>query len=217
MHLASMHGLDKIMINAIIRTMKKEINSKNLENMEQQLQNEGMQMTDLFYKFPEMKRSLFRFTNELKIIEDEILKDFLITERDPETSEIWLVIKNEHLIELILKTFADEDKKAIIDLIRDKPETIPKILERCKIPNTSGYRKMNQLIDDKMIMTTGLDETFEGKRAILYKSIIQQIQILINGNEVVAKIFVNQETLDSSEIIRTIIEINQGKAKALAN
>ena len=60
-------------------------------------------------------------------------------------------------------------------------------------------------------------ETFEGKRAILYKSIIQKIQILINGNEIVAKISVNNETLNSSEIIRTIIEINQGKTKPLTN
>ena len=212
-----MQGLDEIIVNAIIHTVKKEINSKDLDGIEQQLQNSGMHMADIFYKFPEMKRSLFRFTNDLKIIEDEILKDFLAIEHTPGTSEIWLVIKNQYLIEIILKTFADEDKKAIIDLIRDKPETIPKILERCKIPNTSGYRKMNQLIDDKMIMTTGLAETFEGKRAITYKSIIQKIQILINGNEIIAKIVVNQKTLDSSEIIRAIVEINQDKAKTLAN
>jgi hypothetical protein len=176
-----------------------------------------MQITEIFSKFPEMKKSLLRFTDDLKIIEDNILRDFLVVEQNLETPEIWLVIKNQHLTELILKTFADQDKKAIMDLIRDEPDTIPKILERCKIPNTSGYRKMNQLIDEKMVIATGLAETFEGKRAILYKSIIQKIQILINGNEIVAKIFVDHETLDSSEIIRTIIEINQGKTKPLAN
>jgi hypothetical protein len=212
-----MHGLDDIIVNAIVQTVKKEISSKNLEDIEQQLQNDGMQMTDMFYKFPEMKKSLFRFTDDLKIIEYEILKDFLIIEQNPETLEIWLVIKNQYLTELILKTFADEDKKAIIDLIRDKPETIPKILERCKIPNTSGYRKMNQLIDEKMVVMIGLAETFEGKRAIMYKSIIQKIQILINGNEIISKIFVTKETLDTSEIIRAITEINQDKAKTLAN
>lgn len=212
-----MRGLDEIIVNAIMHTVKKEISSKNLEDMEQQLQNYGMQMTEIFYKFPEMKKSLFRFTDDLKIIEDEILKDFLIVEQDSKTSEIWLVIKNQYLIESILKTFADQDKKAIMDLIRDEPETIPKILERCKIPNTSGYRKMNQLIDEKMVTATGLAETFEGKRAILYKSIVQGIQILINGNEIIAKISVDHETLNSSEIIRTITEINQGKPKYLAN
>ena len=212
-----MRGLDEIIVNAIIRTVKKEINSKDFEGIEQQLQSHGMQMTDMFYKFPEIKKSLFHFTNELKIIEDKILKNFLAIEQDSETSEIWLVIKNQHLTELILKTFTDEEKKAIMNIIRDSPETIPKILERCKIPSTSGYRKMNQLIDKKMVMTTGLAETFEGKRAILYKSVIQKIQILINENEVIAKILVDQETLDFSEIIRIITEINQGIAKTVAN
>lgn len=212
-----MRGLDEIIVNAIMHTVKKEISSKDLEDIETQLQNYGMKMTEIFYKFPEMKKSLFRFTDDLKIIEDEILKDFLIIEQDPKTPEVWLVIKNQYLTELILKTFADQDKKAIIDLIRDEPETIPKILERCKIPNTSGYRKMNQLIDEKMVTPTGMAETFEGKRAILYKSIIQKIQILVNGNEIVTKIAVNHETLKSSEIINTIIAVNQGKTKPLAN
>lgn len=212
-----MRGLDEILVNAIMQTVKKEISSKDFEGMEQQLQNHGMHVTDMFYRFPEMKKSLFHFTNELKIIEDKILKNFLVIEQDPETSEIWLVIKNQHLTELILKSYADEEKKAIMDLIRDTPETIPKILERCKIPNTSGYRKMNQLIDEKMVVTTGLAETFEGKRAILYKSIIQKMQILINANEIIAKILVDQETLDSSEIIRTITEINQNKTKTVTN
>lgn len=212
-----MRGLDQIIVNAIMHTVKKEISSKDLEDIEMQLQNYGIQMTEIFYKFPEMKKSLFRFTDDLKIIEDEILRDFLITELDSETSEIWLVIKNQYLTELILKTFADQDKKAIMDLIRDEPETIPKILERCKIPNTSGYRKMNQLIDEKMVMATGMTETFEGKRAILYKSVIQRIQILINGDEVIVKISVDHETLDSSEIIHTIVEINRDRTKSLAN
>lgn len=196
--------------------MKKEISSKNLEDIEQQLQTHGMQMTDIVYRFPEMKESLLHFTNELKIIEDRILKDFIVIEHNAGTSETWLVIKNPYLTEAVLKTFADWEKKTIIDLIRDKPETIPKILERCKIPNTSGYRKMNQLIDDKMIIATGLAETFEGKRAILYKSMIQKIQIMINGNRIVAKIAVDQETLDSSQIIRTITEINRSGAKTVA-
>ncbi len=212
-----MRGLDEIIVNAIMHTVKKEISSKDLEDIETQLQNYGMKMTEIFYKFPEMKKSLLRFTDDLKIIEDEILKDFLIIEQDPKTPEVWLVIKNQYLTELILKTFADQDKKAIIDLIRDESETIPKILERCKIPNTSGYRKMNQLIDEKMVTPTGMAETFEGKRAILYKSIIQKIQILVNGNEIVTKIAVNHETLKSSEIINTIIAVNQGKTKPLAN
>lgn len=212
-----MRGLDSILVNAIIQTIKKEIDSKNIKDIEQQLQMQGMQMTDMFYRFLEMKGSLLHFTNELKVIEDEILRDFLITEYDQNTSETWLAIRNPYLTELVLKTFADGEKKAIIDLIRDRPETIPKILERCKIPNTSGYRKMNQLIDDKMVIATGLAETFEGKRAILYKSIIQKIQILINGNEIVAKIAVDKETLDSSQIIRTITEISRGKAKTVAS
>ncbi|HSA97496.1 MAG TPA: hypothetical protein VLF17_00255 [Candidatus Nitrosotenuis sp.] len=211
-----MLGLDGMLVHAIMQTVKKEIRAKDFEGIEHQLQDHGMQVTDMFYRFSEIKESLLQFTDELKTIEDKILRNFLTVEQGP-TLEIWLAIKNQFMAELILKSFADEEKKAIIDLIRDTPETIPRILERCGIPNTSGYRKMNQLIDEKIVVSAGMAESFEGKRAILYRAVIQKLQILINGNKITVKILVDQKTRDSSEIIRAIAEINQRKAKTAAN
>ena len=205
-----MLSLDKIIANAIIHSIRNEIASKKLETMEQQLrENFGLEITDIFHKFEDMKIALFNFTSELKNIEDKILNNFLIVEKDSASNEIWLMINNRYLTELILKTFADEDKKTIIDLIRNNAETIPRILERCGLPNTSGYRKMNQLIEDNMIISTGLTETFEGKRAILYKSVIHKIQIFINKNNIQAKIQIDKDMLDSSEIIQTIMTISK--------
>jgi len=71
---------------------------------------------------------------------------------------------------------------------------------------------MNQLIEDGFVTPIGLAETFEGKRAILYKSIIQKIQIIINRNVIITKILIPKEIVNSSQIVRTITEVIQGKA-----
>lgn len=125
-------------------------------------------------------------------------------------NETWLTIKKRYLTESILKTFADEDKKLILGFMSVKAETIPMTLMLCKIPNTSGYRKVRQLIDDGFVIPTGLVETFDGRRTMLYRTIIHGIQTIINKSEVFAKIAVPKEILSSSVMVRTIIEVSQG-------
>ena len=120
-------------------------------------------------------------------------------------------------IEMILKTYADGDKKMILDFTRDKSETVPRILSLCNLPNTSGYRKMNQLIDEGFVVPVGLAESFEGKRAILYKSLIQKIQITINKDNVLTAILVPKEILRSSQVINTVLLINQNHTKRQFN
>lgn len=208
-----MNELDGFLFKSILQAIKNQINTEKIRSIEQKLhQKHGLKFSDLLNKFDEVKTSLFEFEFELKKIEDEILRDFLTVETDDTTSEKWLVIKNKYLTEIILKTFADEDKKAILDLTRDNAETIPKILVLCNLPNTSGYRKTNQLIEDGFVTPIGLAETFEGKRAILYRSIIQKIQIIINRNAIITKILIPKEIVNSSQIVRTITEVIQGKA-----
>ena len=208
-----MNELDGFLFKAILQAIKNQINTEIISGIEQKLQRgQGLKFSDLFNRFNEVKNSLIEYESELKKIEDEILRDFLTVEVVDSAAEKWLVIKNKYLTELILKTFADEDKKAILDLTRDNTETIPKILVLCNLPNTSGYRKMNQLIEDGFVTPIGLAETFEGKRAILYRSIIQKIQIIMNRNEIITKILIPKEIIDSSQIVRTITNEIQGKA-----
>lgn len=211
-----MNELDGFLLKAILQAIKSELNTERIKSLEQTLQQEhGLGFSDLLGKFDELKNSLFEFENELKKIEDRVLRNFLLVE--PKDAERWLVIKNRHLTEAILKTFADEDKKSILDLTRERAESIPKILARCNLPNTSGYRKMNQLIEDAFVMPTGMTETFEGKRAILYKSIIQKIQIIINKNDIIAKLLVPHEMVISSQIVKTLTRVDQGKVDTLVN
>lgn len=210
-----MNGLDTLLYRAILQSIQNELNVEKFQQIDKKLQQEhGIKFSELGSKPNEIKNQLFQFENDLKKIEDNLLKNFLLIENH--FSETWLVITNKHLTELILKTFADEDKKLMLDFTRTKSETIPKILSLCNLPNTSGYRKMKQLIGDGFVIPDGLAETFEGRRALLYKSIIQKIQITIDKSDIFAKILVPKEDINSSEIIKTVIDTNKGK-RILAN
>ncbi len=209
-----MNGIDTLLHKAILQSIQKEIDSKKFQDIEQSLQEQGIKFSDLINKFGEIKKPLFEFEEELKRIDDLVLRGFLVVEKGH--GETWLTIKNRYLTESILKTFADEDKKQILDFTRTKSETIPRTLVSCNLPSTSGYRKMRQLIDDGFVIPAGLVETVEGRRTMLYESIIQKIQIVIDKNEIHAKISVPKEVIDSSGIVKMLVEAGRGK-RIIAN
>jgi len=208
------NGIDILLHKAILQSIQKEIDSKRFHDIEQSLQKQGIKFSDLINKFGEIRKPLFEFEEEMKRIEDVVFREFLVIEKSH--GETWLTIKSHYLTESILKTFADDDKKRILDFMRTKSETIPRTLVSCNLPNTSGYRKMRQLIDDGFVIPAGLVETIEGRRAMLYKSIIQKIQIVIDKNEIHAKISVPKEVIGSSGIVKMLVEAGQGK-RIIAN
>ncbi len=208
-----MQGLDILLTKAIVQSIQDKLDDEKIQNINKKLEaDHGLKFEEIFNKYDDMRSSLHQFEAELKNIEDNVLRNFLIIENTVK-NDTWVLVRDRHLAEMILKTYADADKKAILDLTRDRAETIPKILSLCNLPNTSGYRKMNQLSDDGFVAPVGLAESFEGKRAILYKSLIQKIQITINKDNVLTAILVPKETLRSSQVIDAVLLINQNHTK----
>lgn len=208
-----MQGLDILLTKAIVQSIQDKLDVEKIQNMNKKLETDhGLKFEEIFNKYDDMRRSLHQFETDLKNIEDSVLRNFLTIDKTIK-NDILILVRDKHLAEIILKTFADGDKKTILDFTRDQSETVPRILSLCNLPNTSGYRKMNQLIDDGFVVPVGLAESFEGKRAILYKSLIQKIQITINRGSILTAIVVPKEALRSSQVINTILFINQNHIK----
>ncbi len=104
----------------------------------------------------------------------------------------WVTLENSHLIETVLKSVGDEDKKNILNAVIDEPRTISEILDIAMVPKTSGYRKINALILDRMLVPQGYDTTHDGKRVTTYKAIFDNISIMIEKNKVIVKIHTAQ-------------------------
>ena len=116
----------------------------------------------------------------------------------------WITIRDESLSKIFLESFGDPDKKAILNTVLDKPHIVADILKTCKIPQTSGYRKINGLIKDGLLIANGQSVTSDGKKVTKYETLFQNVNIEIEKNSVKVKVQMKKNSLTGSSILQVI-------------
>jgi len=96
----------------------------------------------------------------------------------------WINIEEKSLIPLIIETFVDPEKKKILNHTSQRALTVPQILDICKMPTTSGYRKINSLIKSGLLFKSSVDNIKSGRRINKYRSIFEDVKIKIEKNKV---------------------------------
>ena len=104
----------------------------------------------------------------------------------------WFTIEDQTYTRTILHAFGDDDKKNILLALANNPKTINEVLTKCNIPKTSGYRKINSLINEKLIVANGFGHSDDNKRITAYVSIFSDLKIDFIKNKVTVKIHPNK-------------------------
>lgn len=110
-----------------------------------------------------------------------------LTKVNKNYGEDWITIEEQDLLKLVLESFAEEDKRKILNSVVDKALPVSDILEMCNIPTTSAYRKINSLIKAGLLKT----ERFIGvgkSRKRTYRSLFENVRIRINKNKIIVKV-----------------------------
>ena len=84
---------------------------------------------------------------------------------------------------LILQSYADQDKKMILDAT-ESPKAILDIIDECKLPQTSTYRKINSLIRNGLLIPDGQISVKYGKNVTTYVALFKSVEINIIKNDV---------------------------------
>jgi len=92
-------------------------------------------------------------------------------------------IKKKSFAWLIVKTYADSDQKKILDAAQ-KPRIICDIIDKCNLPQTSTYRKMNLLIQNGLLVPYGSMVMKHGKVVTRYVSLFENLEINIEKNNI---------------------------------
>lgn len=112
-------------------------------------------------------------------------------------------ISDPVLSQTILKAFGDDEMSKILNASIGEPWTITEILEKLHIPTTSGYRKINFLIENGLLVKSGQDFTSNRRAVDKYKSLFDNVNIDFN-NKITVNVQFTQEVIASSTVLQTI-------------
>jgi hypothetical protein len=93
----------------------------------------------------------------------------------------WLEITDPSIIDLIMENYGDPLGRKILMCATDAPKTVMDILLICAIPQTTGYRKILNMIEDQILIPFDTIRKNGGKRTGRYITTFTDIQIKINN------------------------------------
>ena len=155
-----------------------------------------------FHKFDGVLREFFGAGADG--LETKFLQNIIDLKQQKKSSDNWIIIKDQELAKIFLESFADEDKKSIIGTVLDKSLIIADILDACNVPQTSGYRKINQLIDAGLLISNGYSVATDGKKIKKYESIFDNIKMDIEKNIIVVKVQLKKTSIQDSVVLQVI-------------
>ena len=200
------NSLDNLLAPSLRQSIEVNLGKSTLNKIEQRLmERHGMGIAQAikdFHKFDSVLREFFGAGADG--LETKFLQNIIDLKQHKKGVDSWVIIKDQRLAKIFLESFADEDKKAIIGTVLDESLIIADILENCNVPQTSGYRKINQLINDGLLISNGYEISTDGKKIKKYNTIFDNVKMDIEKNVIVVKIQLKKSSFQESTILQVI-------------
>ena len=199
-----MSGLDSLLAKSLTGTIRENLGDRTLQKIEQRIfERHGINLTKAVENFAILDGVLREFFGGgAEGLERQFMKHVIALEQTSGQEKEWITIEDYRLSTIILKALGDDDKNKILNAVISKPMIISDILFVTQIPQTSGYRKVNSLIEDGLLIAEGHDTLADGKMVTKYKTLFENVQINIVQNKITIKIQVPEKSLKSSTVIQ---------------
>ncbi|TBR24982.1 MAG: transcriptional regulator [Candidatus Nitrosotenuis sp.] len=196
-----MVGIDRLLSKSLDTVIRENLGARTVQKIENRLvEKYGITLTESIEQFQKLDSVLREFFgSSADGLENKFLKN--VCEIKLVNGEKQIYIENSSLTKIILESFGDDDKKKILGVINGDALIISEIIERCDIAQTSGYRKINSLIDDGLLVPSGYISTTDGKKVTKYRSIFNNINIEIIKNKINVSLYLPESDFATSSIL----------------
>jgi len=200
------NGLDNLLVNSLRKSIEENLGKETLNKIEQRLmERHGLGLVQAIKDFHKLDSVLREFFGaDADGLEQKFLKNIVSIEKSKQSHSNWIHIKDQELSKIFLESFADSDKRLIIGSVMDESLIISDITKKCQMPQTSGYRKINFLINNGLLVSSGFELTQDGKKVKKYETIIDNVIMEIVKNSVSVKIQLKKSFLNESSILQTM-------------
>ncbi len=200
-----MSGIDRLISVALSTDIKKKLGIDMLKKVERELFLEhGMSIKlsiEHFQKFTNVLKNNSNF-DITKFEKNSINKIIKIKKREHDYN---VIIVDTELSDLILELFSDSESRKIISSLLENEYTIPQVLKESKVPKTSGYRKIENLIIKGLIIESGKILS-ESKKISKLQCVFQEIKLDIKKEKIIVNGIVSKKMFEKSTSMKSIIE-----------
>jgi uncharacterized membrane protein YheB (UPF0754 family) len=200
-----MSGIDRLISAALSTEIKKKLGIDMLKKVERELFLEhGMSIKlsiEHFQKFTNVLKNNYNI-DIIKFEKNSINKIIKIKKREHDYN---VTIVDTKLSDLILELFSDSEARKIISSLLENEYTIPQVLKESKVPKTSGYRKIENLIINGLIIESG-KVLSESKKISKLQCVFQEIKLNIKKEKIIVNGIVTKKMFEKSTSMKSIIE-----------
>ena len=200
-----MGGIDKLISTGLSTKIKKEIGLDVLKKVERELFLEhGMSIKlsiEHFQKFINILKKNSHI-NINKFEKDCINKIIKIRKKN---DKYYVSVIDSKLVNLIFESLGDSESRKIISILLENEYTIPQILKESKIPKTSGYRKIEDLLISGFLIETG-KVLSESKKISKIRCVFQEVSINVKEDKISVNGIISKKLFEKSTSMKSIVE-----------
>ena len=200
-----MVGIDKLISTGLSLKIKKEIGLDVLKKVERELFLEHGMSIKLSIEHFEKFINVFKKNSNIninKFEKDCINKIIKIRKKDDK----YLVnVIDSELVNTIFEFLGDSESRKIISILLENEYTIPQILKESKIPKTSGYRKIEDLLISGVLIETGKILS-ESKKISKIRCIFQEVSINVKEEKITINGIISKKLFEKSTSMKSIID-----------
>jgi len=200
-----MTGINKLISTGLSLKIKKEIGLDVLKKVERELFLEHGMSIKLSIEHFEKFINVFKKNSNIninKFEKDCINKIIKIRKKDDK----YLVnVIDSELVNTIFEFLGDFESRKIISILLENEYTIPQIIKESKIPKTSGYRKIEDLLISGVLIETGKILS-ESKKISKIRCIFQEVSINVKEEKITINGIISKKLFEKSTSMKSIID-----------
>jgi len=200
-----MNGFDVLISQSLGTEIRNKLGNQAIKKIERRLfEKYGLTLTESIWQFQKLDAVLREFFGAGA---DGLEKSFIqkiCTVKTKGKKIDWFSIQDSVIGKKILEAFGEEDKSKILNSTLDVPKIIFDILKETKIPQTSGYRKIKQLIENGLLTPEGFEVQEDGRKVYRYRTVFDNVKINIVKDKVNVDVQMNRSNFNESSILQTI-------------
>jgi len=200
-----MTEIDQLFAAALEKIIRDNLGDTTFRSIQNRLfEKYGISITQSINEFEKLDSVLIEFFGSgAKGLEKKFLDNICSIKSKKDKVEKRFTIRDSSINQSILKAFSDDEMSKILNASIGEPWTISEILEKLDIPKTSGYRKINLLIKEGLLIKAGHDFTENRRSVEKYKSLFDNVNIDFN-NKVTVNVQFTPEVVMNSSILQTV-------------